>query len=90
MHAPLSLSLSRLARKLLWATLSEGAQRVGHPRKSLPQTYHDLLASLDLGDARRKWQGERAAEGESLFGFCWLHACADRDAWRKWWIITPS
>jgi hypothetical protein len=49
----------------------------------LPQVYHDFVQTLDLGGARREFENTREAEGKSLFGFSWLHACADRDAWRE-------
>ncbi len=38
---------------------------------------------MDLEEAHKKFQEKREAEGKSLFGFIWLDACADRDAWRQ-------
>jgi hypothetical protein len=71
-------------RQLLWSALPEGAGRPGkRSNPMLSQVYHDFVQTLDLGGARREFQNTRESEGHSLFGFSWLHACADRDAWRE-------
>jgi hypothetical protein len=75
---------SRIAKQLLWARLPEGVGRPGRRTNPLlPQTYHDSLTTLDLTSARKAFQGQRAAEGGSMFGFCWLDACKERDSWRS-------
>ena len=77
---------SRLARRLLWATLPGGVGASGGQTiQFLPNVYSDQLKILEphLSAARRDWQSNRASQGESLFGFSWLCACADRDSWRK-------
>ena len=77
------MSDARLAKQLLWAALPEGIGRTGRPTQPLlPQVYHSHLLSLDITSQRRAWQYRRQQEGESIFGFCWLHACEDRDTWR--------
>ena len=75
---------TRLAKQLLWSALPDGVGRPGkRSNPLLPQVYHDFLQTLDLGSARRAFQNARESEGKSLFGFSWLDACADRDAWRE-------
>jgi hypothetical protein len=72
---------TRLAKQLLWSALPEGAGRLEkRSNPMLSQVYHDFLHMLDLGRARTDFQNTRESEGQSLFGFSWLHACADRDA----------
>ena len=79
------MDASRLAKKLLWATFMEGERRRGRRAKSLPEMYAEQLQYLSpqLAEARKTWRAARAKQGESLFGFSWLDACHDRDAWRK-------
>ncbi len=73
---------TRLAEQLLWSAMPAGAGRPGkRSNPVLSQVYHDFVQTLDLGGARREFQNTRESEGKSLFGFSWLHACADRDAW---------
>jgi len=76
---------SRIAKQLLWATLSEGTRRPGRHAKTLPEMYAEQLRSLSepLAKARKIWRADRAAQGESLHGFCWLDACEDRNTWRS-------
>lgn len=70
----------RLAKQLLWGTRPVGAGRPGRRTNPLlPQVYHEHLCSLDLSQSRRDYQ--KAASNK--FGFSWLTACSDRDAWRE-------
>jgi hypothetical protein len=77
---------TRLAKQLLWAVLSGGAGRRGRPPPSLPEVYRQQLSFLrgseDFKKARKKWQAQQERAGAELFGFSWLEACQDRDAWR--------
>ena len=74
----------RIARQLMWARFTEGVGRPGRRTNPLlTQVYHDLLKTLDLTDARKTFQEDRAAQGRSRFGFCWMDACKDRDSWRS-------
>ena len=74
---------TRLAKQLLWGTWPGGSGRPGRTKPTLIALYNEYLQSMDLGEARKKFQERREAEGKSLFGFSWLDACADRDAWRQ-------
>jgi hypothetical protein len=73
----------RIAKQMLWATLPDGVGRPGRRPPTLPQVYAQHLERLNLGHARRQYQAQMGKEGRPLFGFSWLHACADRDAWRE-------
>jgi hypothetical protein len=73
---------TRRANQLLWSSLPGGSGRPGRRSKScIPHVYDDLFQTL--GSARRQFQDSMEAEGKPMFGFSWLDACADRDAWRE-------
>ena len=75
---------TRLAKQLLWGMLPEGVGRAGQRTNPLlPEVYDGHLKTLDLGNARRRYQDKMELEGKSLFGFSWLEACADKDTWRE-------
>lgn len=74
---------TRLAKQLLWCTWPGGVGRPGRSTPTLPAVYNEYLQTIDLGDERKKFQDRMEAESKSLFGFSWLNACADRDAWRE-------
>jgi hypothetical protein len=77
---------SRLAKQLLWAIRPEGSRRRGRPPPSIPEVYRQHLQFLKdsnaFKDARKNWRAQQERESMDLFGFSWLIACQDRDAWR--------
>ncbi len=64
---------TRLAQQLLWGTWPEGSGRPGHTNPTLNALYNEYLQSMDLGEARKKFQERREAEGKSFEWARYMH-----------------